>query len=155
MPMMIPTSKPKIIADTITERCLGADQRAMRACMAGRMTPSPNPERIRRVRKAAKWNRAKTGVSREMIEESRMQPPNSHLPPNRSASQPPGIYKKVHKSRMLRRQVKRGTLDMQRNLIVEALRYDMRCQGSHSFICHQRTYPRIDYKRAVHTGSTC
>jgi len=42
------------------------------------------------------WIIAAAGVTREISDDRSIPPPYNHFPPNRSASQPPGIYKQIN-----------------------------------------------------------
>ena len=80
---------------TTRDRYLGVDQRAIREWIAGSWEPSPSPDKTRSSVKRTMWVRAAEGVSRATTDDRSIQPPNNHLPPKRSASQPPGICKQI------------------------------------------------------------
>ena len=76
----------------MVEKCRGEDHWTIIAPTVGSMTPSPSPDMTRSTIKTPMWILAATGVSSATTDDTRMAPPYNHFPPNRSASQPPGIY---------------------------------------------------------------
>ena len=92
---MTPTYAPMNITLTTSERYCGVDHRTISAWVAGSITPSPSPDKTRSVTKTPTWILAAAGVSRATSDDTRTLPPHNHLPPNRSAAQPPGIYKQT------------------------------------------------------------
>ena len=59
------------------------------------MKPSPRPDKMRSAITRPIWILAAAGVSRDTTDDRSIPPPYSHFPPNRSANQPPGIYKQT------------------------------------------------------------
>jgi len=61
----------------------------------GIIAPSPSPDKTRSAIKTPMWIRAAAGLSRDTTDDRSALPPYNHLPPKRSAAQPPGIYKQT------------------------------------------------------------
>ena len=64
----------------------------MSTFMAGKVTPPPSPSNTRMAIRAVKWRPAIKGLSRVGTMLSKTAPKKTHLPPNSSATRPPGIW---------------------------------------------------------------
>src|SRR5579885_2530667 len=88
----VPTYMPLKFRDRARARSCVGIQREVRLWIAGKLTPSPKPSRLRAAKSRARELRAAAGVMKVASDQTATPKASTRLPPNLSASQPPASW---------------------------------------------------------------